>query len=444
MAQEQSSPTRMEDAPNPKRPRGAGSPNNDNAPALKRGKLEASDDTNDTPMGDAKSQAEEPDASASSSRGEDTPMESADPQEGAEQKRLPREESDISTSSSVSQEIKSVEMKALMKLFQTWEGSNEKPTQIPYVELTRYQRRLQSLARVLQGDSQCVALASIDNELLIAANEIKDDTGKTLIVEHIEKVMGYFQRMARGEKPSNTEREELLTDLCYRWGNQGFHPPISYKLSKQVVKSVVKGLSAVSDEDLEQIELKDPKLEDPSLEGYSDSLVQDQKFEPDDPKIKAYFESFQKKKYLFPLHGFLEEYGKDTMSAGYLHGGFDYIYTNFLKLENSLKRKQDPDHNSLWKIISNKHRILRNSKHDDVHAEMKILIEILKTYNDNHEKFKSDALDKFTLTLGISKLCCVSCFTTLMATNIVFEKEKIEIIFQGTHGKSYEKKMDAS
>lgn len=81
---------------------------------------------------------------------------------------------------------------------------------------SKSERRLDALARLLQGGSKCVAIAFINGKFQIAANELTINSHENEITCLIETVMAYFTRVAKREPITDEQRKEVLIQICSR------------------------------------------------------------------------------------------------------------------------------------------------------------------------------------------------------------------------------------
>jgi len=78
-----------------------------------------------------------------------------------------------------------------------------------------FERRLDSLARLLSGKSECVAVLVIDQKLYIAANEFKSNTTERHeTLRLIKEVTAYFKDCATQESIPAARHREVFIHIC--------------------------------------------------------------------------------------------------------------------------------------------------------------------------------------------------------------------------------------
>lgn len=81
--------------------------------------------------------------------------------------------------------------------------------------LSSSKRKLDSLARILSGDSTCVAISVVDKRLIVAANELyQKSSPKNVIFTLIQKITCYFRGLANGMQVSDAQRKNVFLAIC--------------------------------------------------------------------------------------------------------------------------------------------------------------------------------------------------------------------------------------
>lgn len=252
-------------------------------------------------------------------------------------------------------------------------------------ELDTYGRRLQSLARVLQGASECVAVVHIHGKFFIAANELQKDKNlksHKQIKETIGKFMAYFVGLAKGEERLTRDTKiEWLTQLC-------------------IIRA--------------KTELKQSAVFIPT--GGIEEFV-----------TKIVIATVDSKNV-----NFLRDHGGYAMGTGLLLGLFQRLYRDFCKLESFAA---DANNKSLFLSetdSNNPYVILSTASTPGIHAEVQLLEKLISNLEQPPETEE--------IVFGISKLCCLHCSEMLSVANNLFEKLELnhEIVIGGTHGRDFD------
>ena len=257
-------------------------------------------------------------------------------------------------------------------------------------ELSIDQKRLDTLAKILECSSMCVAVTQVDGKFLIAANEFNKNTKEpdsnqqlNLIIE----IMNFFKNIANKLTTSSDKitqnRDLLMQKIC------------SARLSV-----LGQGKLNVPPEAIQKF-ITTKRLE---TESY--------------PSTKE-------------CTGFQKQTKKSNIHAAF----FDMliIYRKILKMEHSIKHASDDD----FKVISLKHlKAFQTFSQDCVlregtakaHAEMQILGKLIEKGIKNR------------VHIGISKLCCVQCKCVLDVAREAFEQQgHLNLSYKGTHERSFGK-----
>ena len=181
------------------------------------------------------------------------------------------------------------------------------------------ERRLQSLARVLQGESQCVAVALVNGRLLIAANELHKHSRTNRHTRFIDKVMTHFKKVAAGQIISSEEIKSLLFDVFKKIRSRKLKGgiPISDALITSIMGRVLAGETEISSQQL------------------------------------------------------LRDYKTFAGAAGWLFGEFKLLYRDFRKIEQSVKTE-------LSDVFQADYEIIKLADKTGIHAEAQLLQQILQ------------------------------------------------------------------
>ena len=83
------------------------------------------------------------------------------------------------------------------------------------------ERRLDSLAKILECSSICVAVCCVNKHFFISANELAQGSAehsKQFVI--MSKIMNYFKDLANTKDVKSHDREQLIQDICgIRIGN---------------------------------------------------------------------------------------------------------------------------------------------------------------------------------------------------------------------------------
>jgi len=264
------------------------------------------------------------------------------------------------------------------------------------------QRRLDAISRLLAGNSECVATAIIDGQLIIAANDLYVTSQENNTIKYIGKVQEYFQSF---KTASPDKRKKAFLDFC---------------TAKRIAYSV-------------QSEVWIP---DGLLAEAAAAVLHHEEGE----KINLYNYFYSKK--------------QDAAITGFVYGAWTNLYRDFKKIEDTLAAHAstaaattaNTDDNfvdsneeviELCQAFSSESQIIQQEtkldKEPRVHAEAQILAYLIKKYEANELGRAGDKVKN--VYLGISKLCCLNCRTLLQAANKVFSDKQIpiRIQFRGWH-----------
>ena len=246
-------------------------------------------------------------------------------------------------------------------------------------------RKLDSLARILSGNSICVAVSIINNRLIVAANELYENSMPTnRLVASINKVTLYFKKLACSEKLEDDERKNTFLAIC----------------SFRKLKIIMARSQIAGDEDLSNI-------------------IAEQ---------------------IFDFGGYYTSDYVDSFEGNFLFGAlasaeFTALYRDFRRLEKVFSGKNPIGlNNDLRTALKNDPIILTKETEPDVHCEAQLLSELLglmaQKTKINKEYF-----------FGISMLSCLKCRILIQVANEIFNKRDInlQIQFRGYHDLDFNK-----
>lgn len=242
-------------------------------------------------------------------------------------------------------------------------------------ELDQPNRRLQALARLLQGSSECVSIALFNDKCLIAANNLTQSSRDNKTTQLIKQVMTYFANYADDEHMIRKNRRlALLQQIC-----------------SERIKGLCKGTIPIPKETIDTIVSE-------SVE--NESLLNR------------------------PFKG--RTYKKNPTTTSLIVGEFKRIYRDFRKLENSIKSQSDTFAKLVYAFKN--FEILKLSEQPGIHAEVQLLEKIVGDQATGTELPQE-------IHFGISKLCCLHCRIMLQTSNQVFSENNIDLtlFFQGQH-----------
>lgn len=196
-------------------------------------------------------------------------------------------------------------------------------------------RRLDALARLLQGASECVAFTVVSDQIWIAANELNDRSRENRYTKHIRTLMSYFgEEIPQGGQLTGDTRldflEKVFTPQCKKLGQT---TPIPVTVITSIIKEVVEDKG------------KDLSLtvHRKHIEGAGLALASFKRFYQDFCKVEtsaaAELTDFFKKDYLIlteskakDVHAEMQLLEKLIQGESYLHGDEPELYFAISKL----------------------------------------------------------------------------------------------------------------
>ena len=233
-------------------------------------------------------------------------------------------------------------------------------------------RRLDSFSRLLAkgSGSTCVAVAISDGKLIVAANEFhlgtETEEGENKKLSDIRKILEYFKKVSEKEAIPSKDRIDIFKLICSSEKSSISAASYYSKLGENAFLEIINDL-------------------------VSEKII----------TIKDYKKRF----------GALHKIAWDA------YGHFESLFQDFSKVESLLK-DEDVKVN-----IDLENCILRKELESGVHAEMQILVELMKQ-------------NKKDIYIGISKLCCLDCCCMLKAIN---ELGYSKVLYRGEHKLEFEK-----
>jgi len=252
-------------------------------------------------------------------------------------------------------------------------------------KLASPERRLDSLARILEGTSNCTAVTCINGQFYITANEFTDKSQpkNNVQFQFVAEVMEYFKNISTQGAKDDKRRFELLTDMCIKRLSNSTHGMV--KAPDEVVKTI----TSLIEKNIEPTKEAFKKAEIPEIE--------------------------------FP-------------DAYFVYGLLHLINRDFKKIEHGiLKAVVDNDFSKITKeqIIafqSFSHKNILLEEPLPVHAELQLLSKVMQL-----------GVNK-SLHIGISKLCCFHCHYMLETANEILKNNgsELNLSFRGAHDASFE------
>lgn len=289
--------------------------------------------------------------------------------------------------------------------------------------------RADSLAELLAAQSDCVALAIINGELVIAANELyKESNDQAITQKTIQTIASYFQQLCSIENQQAIGRTEVFQTICSQ--ERINHLARQWLVIPDTLPPTAAERVIKYEEDLRTV-----------MESEASGLVY-----AVCTKLRSDFErignSIKKRVQgsAPSLHG-----GSSSSSSSSFRGGSASLPSpsiSALSAGAAHSTEVDPAEafEPLFQSLAKFHsrNILKNETKEGVHAEMKILSYILDTVVEERVKKKEskEPLETIEIYIGISQLCCLHCKKMLDAANEIFRKKELNIILntRGTHG----------
>lgn len=252
---------------------------------------------------------------------------------------------------------------------------------------------LDRMAKILEGSSKGVAVAFVNGEFIITANEITQGTTQNRIIGLINQTMDYFSNLANLTKNIDTEEEKLLSNLSYHVG---------------ILANIVTA-------------------------GYQKADIL--------PKIQTMIQKELRGEDL-NYRKFIPEFSKHVLYIAKARAAFVTIMQDFSPLKSYFEKNSrvfSGSQRTAFKRKKQGYRILQNQT-QRVHAEVQILAEIVKLLEQNEFKFEKQGTSTEEIYIGVSKLCCPKCRIMLEVANIVFKENGIPLIikYAGEHPLSFD------
>jgi|GEM_PF-5888778 len=278
-------------------------------------------------------------------------------------------------------------------------------------------RRLDSLARLLQMTSQgCAAACLIDQTIVIADNEIHRGTRTHAKLQLIQTVMEYFSDLANEREEKKQSREEVFKKICVARlkGEEKGYIKLDEKILEKIAKIVLDTYKKVEGQEVWRTkyirEMKNYDLHETHYVATAYEIAG--RLARDFLKIEKFISG-------------------NSVNKG--NGRKNDLVAAFKGKENTIIDIDQAGgvaekNRGLTQQEKTPGYIILNIDENGVHAEAKIIEYLVLTGAISGLK------ENVKIYIGISKLCCNGCASFIKAVNEVF-CSKIEIIeTRGAHG----------
>ena len=255
-------------------------------------------------------------------------------------------------------------------------------------------RRMDSLARLIEGSSECAAVCFDGEKLLIASNTLYDNSRENSAIKLIEEIMSFFADIA----VHNDDKDFIKNN-----------PEHGLKVFDKIIQKSVPNKQ-------KEFFLKDGNKQNPYIEKLGKYFFSDAKKKAENltPKELAGIAGFGMKLddriasclvfSAFAIERLATDWKKFTNFLHEKHNNDDYASGIVEAFKNLTKLKQSKSSSSKPKKLG--YKILKiGAKDNKLHAEMQIIQELI----DNQKKGK--------IYIGISKLCCLDCSIAISSYN---------------------------
>lgn len=269
----------------------------------------------------------------------------------------------------------------------------------PIAEPQREDRRLDTLARLLEGEGPCTAVSIYNGELIIAANKVHAKSRNSELSSMISESLKYFASVTAdpgisdpailaGDEEMPKKAFEILKDICIRSCKAlGFQPNTR---PQEEVGALIEEILKAESGALRSLKEIDIKIEELNKVSY--------------------------------LHNKYDPVGGGEMSV-VIHRVYSRT-RDFFKLVRTLQSAELTPIKSVMHALKVSDDASAPLKQGglEMHAEMRIMDSILRTGDD------VSVSEIENVYIGISKLCCVKCYTAIKAVNESSRKIVIEDI----------------
>lgn len=279
---------------------------------------------------------------------------------------------------------------------------------------TKEERRLDSLARLLEGESTCVAVCYIDNEILVTSNKLKTPaTGKFSTSTDallMQEILQYFINRTSSQSKVHDVKEDysLLIRVC-----------------KQRIKVINNSLQG---DPYDQAIRIDEKTLQCAIEFLYQEESQKNYMTKKEESIAACL-SIEDNRFMESVKGkSMSKISKDEKDRA------ESLNKKILQIEKTYE--------DIWWLVRDYKKSKKYFKDSQVksckilavgaeneHAEMRIIGYLLETGT------LLKAMNDQSIYIGISKLCCTHCSVAIYAINHVFQKEISNFGFMSKSGK---------
>lgn len=249
----------------------------------------------------------------------------------------------------------------------------------------KYEERLDMLAEVLECRSACVAIACVNGQFLITANEFTSNKATTEEQYNIvNQIMQYFQSVANSGSPNIDIRDNLMFDICrLRLESLGKG---KLRLEEDTIRKFINSNRMAG-------RGKTPEISE--CEGLRENDVFS--------KVLAAYGTMHR------IYKFINKIEKDIQKA--LVGNYASINQEQLQAFQAFQPNRD--------IL---HKAQQEREYDKpIHVELQLLINLV----DNIEDIRKPVY------MGISQRCCFDCNCIMEAANRVLNKTNFRINTRG-------------
>ncbi|MCE3237052.1 MAG: hypothetical protein K0R24_33 [Gammaproteobacteria bacterium] len=263
--------------------------------------------------------------------------------------------------------------------------------------VSRENRRLDGLARLLEGNNICTAVCIVNDEILVTTNVLKAYQEPRTIsfnnnasVELMENILTYFLKIAAGENISETDRFECLFKICsnrIKVTHRSGEPETQIRLDEELLRKLIVPLyNSYPDIEAGYWAIMDAAADDLYKMGFLNETEKDLWLKKSDPAVRRDFSK--------DIRFISEKISQIKAANRFLW----HLIHDFKKNEEFFKVE--------WKTIRTC-KILAVGEEKE-HAEARMIGYLLETGNLKPAD---------TIYIGISKLCCACCAGIVYAVN---------------------------
>ena len=256
-------------------------------------------------------------------------------------------------------------------------------------ELAPFERRLDSLAKLLSGKSQCAAISVINKKFYITANEFHQNQKKN--TQHqilISVIVTYFKDLSKEKNYIGPEENDkiIFKKICLQTAK--IQEIASFNIPNNVIENAIEDI----------------------------------------------IETIWQKKQLI-IGDLLKKYSAHAIGVGALHVKILSLSKAFFKIKKSILNGEKDNKIKLTEeqlqAFNVDYELLAIEQEKGVHAEVQLLAYIVSEIKKND----INKNEKKEIYIGISKLCCLNCRIMLEKANEIFATKNILITlrFRGHH-----------